>query len=208
VLFLHVTSHVEGDKDQDLLSEKGGRGFPTLLFLDADGEIAAQVADRSVEGFLATGKALKTVSALENKERSGPEDVEFFLARIVLGKLDLAAATKIADQLPATGADAERVAEALLELEITGKLENIRSREEAEAAGEAFAAMVAAGRTPQKAGIPTARFWLSVSQHAEKQKDAALFQKCIDGVKAALGEKKEYERLYTTLAEKLAGLQG
>ena len=34
VLFLHVTSHVKADPDQNLLEEKGGRGFPHLVVMD------------------------------------------------------------------------------------------------------------------------------------------------------------------------------
>lgn len=52
VLFLHITSRLPGDADQDLLMEKGGRGFPYLVTMDAGGAVTSFVEKRSVEGFL------------------------------------------------------------------------------------------------------------------------------------------------------------
>lgn len=55
VLFCHVTSHVEGDKDPELLNEKGGGGFPYLVFMDADGNVITEHEDaRTPAAFTAT----------------------------------------------------------------------------------------------------------------------------------------------------------
>ena len=51
VLFLHVTSRVKSDPHQDLLREKGGRGFPYLAVLDPRGEVLAHPASRSADVF-------------------------------------------------------------------------------------------------------------------------------------------------------------
>ena len=51
VPFLHVTSRLEGASYPDLLSQKGGRGFPYLVAMDAEGRVTAQAEQRSVDGF-------------------------------------------------------------------------------------------------------------------------------------------------------------
>jgi len=42
VCFLHVTTHIEDRKDEDLFSKKGGTGFPTFMFLDPKGGVLAK----------------------------------------------------------------------------------------------------------------------------------------------------------------------
>jgi hypothetical protein len=51
VPFMHVTTRIEGRKDEDLLSEKGGNGFPYIIFMDDEGGVLAVQGDRSVAGF-------------------------------------------------------------------------------------------------------------------------------------------------------------
>lgn len=42
MLFLHVTTHIEDRKDEDLFGKKGGTGFPTFMFLDPKGGVLAK----------------------------------------------------------------------------------------------------------------------------------------------------------------------
>jgi hypothetical protein len=53
VLFGHITTQIKGRKDDDLLGRKGGKGFPYVVAMDAEGRITAALADRSVAGFQA-----------------------------------------------------------------------------------------------------------------------------------------------------------
>jgi hypothetical protein len=55
-----VTSRVPGEPYPDLLKEKGGRGFPTLRFLDSKGNVIGEPKGRSVADFEA---ALKEAAA-------------------------------------------------------------------------------------------------------------------------------------------------
>jgi hypothetical protein len=51
--FLHLTTKIPGKKDDDLLLKRGRGGFPTLEFMDADGNTitALHYTKRSLEGF-------------------------------------------------------------------------------------------------------------------------------------------------------------
>lgn len=210
VPFLHVTTKVEGDEHQELLQQKGGRGWPTLLFLDAEGEVLAEPADRSVAGFEATADALQTVQRLQGKpeaERTAEDEVELFLARVALGKVELAEALEIQKTLQATGAEAERVEQALIELEIRDQLADLRSQEQANEAFAHLASMAAAGRVPKGSGLPVARFWSAVSEHAIASGDAALFERCLAGMKEALGDDERYAQVYEAMEAKLAELK-
>ena len=207
MLFCHITSKVEGDKDQDLLQKMGGRGFPTLLWLDAGGEKIAEQGDRTVDGFRKTGQALVTIKKLEQADRSAQDEIEYFLARLALGQLELEEAKKTADSLQATGAAAERVDAALLALEIKEKIDSVSSREAAAEAGKHFAEMVKAGRVPTTKGLATAQFWMMVSEHAYEESAAELFAKCVAGIKLSLGENPQYERIYKMLDQRLEELK-
>jgi len=44
VPFLHVTTRIDGRKNDDLMSKKGGPGFPTFMFLDPKGGVLAMRA--------------------------------------------------------------------------------------------------------------------------------------------------------------------
>ncbi len=70
VLFCHITSRVEGEPYADLLSKKGGGGWPYLVAMDADGNVAAKHSgSRSVEGFLATMKKGLLLKQLKRRGR-------------------------------------------------------------------------------------------------------------------------------------------
>jgi hypothetical protein len=90
VLFCHVTTHVQGDKYDGLLREKGGTGFPTLAFMDEAGEVLAKQpgAERTVPAFSGT---LAKVTELRALERQTPVAV----ADIALLRIDLGAITSL-----------------------------------------------------------------------------------------------------------------
>ena len=54
VMFLHITTRIPERENDGMLQEKGGRGFPYLAVLDAEGNVVAKVQQRSVDGFRST----------------------------------------------------------------------------------------------------------------------------------------------------------
>ena len=65
--FLHLTTKIPGKKDDDLFLKRGRGGFPTLEFMDADGNVITAQRERSLEGFqkgLANAKRLLELTPL------------------------------------------------------------------------------------------------------------------------------------------------
>ncbi len=86
-MFCHITSHIDGEKYPDLHREKGGNGFPTLIFLDADGKVQARQQKRSVEGFASTLASLNELDKRASQANAKEPKVAngLFLSRLHLG---------------------------------------------------------------------------------------------------------------------------
>ncbi|MEE2888628.1 MAG: hypothetical protein VX951_14455 [Planctomycetota bacterium] len=90
-MFLHITSRIKSEKYPDLLSEKGGRGFPHLAFMDQDGNVLAKPKKRSVAGFTETlTTEVPAFFALKKKavEGSKADKAAFLMRRFELGHLN------------------------------------------------------------------------------------------------------------------------
>jgi Flp pilus assembly protein TadD len=94
VLFLHNTSRVEGEPYPTLLKDKGFRGFPSLAFMTAEGEVIASPRQRSVVNFESTLAQVTSYVAFRAKMEAGDQSVarDLFIAELVLGKLEYEAA--------------------------------------------------------------------------------------------------------------------
>ena len=89
-MFLHITSRVPGRKDDDLLQKIGGSGFPTMVVMNAAGDVLTKPNARSLVGFReAVSRAeqiLKNIAS--NKQRDPVEaDALEFLRRLAAGTL-------------------------------------------------------------------------------------------------------------------------
>ncbi|HXX95400.1 MAG TPA: hypothetical protein VEN81_17390, partial [Planctomycetota bacterium] len=90
VLLCHITSRAPGEKYQSLLSEKGGRSWPSVLFLDADGNVLARHSGPfTVEVFEATGTKPREYLELKSRAEKGgaASKIDFALAGLELGLL-------------------------------------------------------------------------------------------------------------------------
>lgn len=64
VLYCHVTTDLLEDRWPDLLSEKGGTGWPHVAFLDAEGEVLLpHKGPDTVEGFAKSAADARTYLA-------------------------------------------------------------------------------------------------------------------------------------------------
>lgn len=211
MLFLHVTTRVEGDKYQELLQEKGGRGFPHLAFLDANGAVlAVHEGPRTVDGFRETGASAKKFIALKAKAATGaPADkVEFFMAGLGIGYFDAEAASAQLAELKSHMSEEQiaKVGAKLVGMEIEGALNSINSREEMLAAGKRFAEMAAAGKVPADDEGFAPYFWIFQLEHADSADD-------LKGAEAAVAEMKkrfagpQYGQLLEQVGSKLEELR-
>jgi len=198
VLFCHVTTQVETDKYQSLLKEKGGRGFPTLLFLDADGNVLAQQGERTVAGFERTAALLQGLEATRKKADAGDASakVDLLLAEMKLGgvKTRDQASSRLVGLQPDAGQKKE-LDSFFTEWEVE---ELMAERPPVDEVAQKFAAMWREGRVPE--GRNARYFWNTLLTWADKKGDAEILE-------TALAKMKElsygqYERRLAELKKK------
>lgn len=187
VLFLHNTSRVEDEKYPTLLKDKGFGGFPSICFMDADGNVLTKPG-RSVQAFVDTHAATLSLAKLRSKhERSAAEDKQLFLAEL---KLDLIAAEQIqqrADQLTLDADEKALVAGKIVDAEVQALFGKMRENGPEKTAA-AVAEMAKAGKVPSAAAA--GMFWNQVLLHASKQKDPALAQQAFDALQKRYADEK------------------
>lgn len=211
VLFCHITSRVEADKHQDLLREKGGRGFPYLVFLDAEGNVLTQQRARTVEGFEETLASLRRLDDLRGKADGGDKAAatELLIAETEMGRHSLEEARARFQKLGVTDkAATARFESVLLDREVEGVAANVRSKDSAIAAGKQFLAMEGEGRIPT--GDNAVRtFWQMILTCAEAEKDAGLYEKCLGKLRPIYEKlpngQKALDRMEATLKELRSG---
>lgn len=210
VLFAHVTSHVEGDAYQNLLAEKGGRGFPHIVILDAAGDVVAKPPSRDVAGFkAAVSDASKFVELKDKEDPTVAEQVELLGLQISLGNYDFAAAKEAAGKIKGMDdAQKEKVANLLLPFEIRSLIPPGRNPtpEARQAAGKAFAEMYKAGKVPpdQQTMQP---FFIFMLDYAEAQKDAKLFADALGKLEAEFGSNPRAAGFFKAQQDRLAKLE-
>lgn len=172
-----------GAKHDGLLQEKGGRGFPYLVFLDAEGTLAGKHNfDRSAEGFGKTGALVRDLA----KAKKGSADE--FVLKAELGLVDAAEIRKNAKPEGATPEQVKRLETALANHEVQETLDGLRgARDKSVAldAGKKLLEMKTAGRVPTWS-YPTQGFWMLIMDFAESEKDAASFEEALNTLKPKL----------------------
>ncbi|MBL8754610.1 MAG: hypothetical protein JNK15_15000 [Planctomycetes bacterium] len=188
MLFLHNTSRVEDEPYPTLLQDKGFRGFPSICFMDAEGNVLAKPG-RSVQAFRDGLASTKSLVVLRQKgDKATPaEQKELFLAEL---KLDLVAVADIqarADKLTLTDAEKGMVASKIVDGEIMAVMQKGRELGQDEMLKQ-LADMAKGGKTPSDAVAPN--FWPAVLNWASKAKDAALAQKAFDALEKRFANDK------------------
>lgn len=198
VLFCHITSQVESDPHQGLLSKKGGRGFPHVVFMGDDGGVLAMHQDaRDVGGFSRTADQarglVKKLKDLRDLASSGDADAgkELFLTRFDLGHFSVSDALAKLEKLTLTADEKKRVSDKLTGMEIDEIMAPVTENVETHVvAGKKFYAMMKAGRLPNS--MDTAQpFYILMMSYAESEKDSVLFAKALEGLKGFFAEMLE-----------------
>lgn len=216
MLFYHLTTHVEGDQDQELLGVLSDRvAFPTILYLTPEGKVLHKhVGDRTTRSFqheihgyhrlhlarkdLAVGKPEARIRILEQQLELG------LLSHGMAMKRYQALDPKLLANHPEAAA---AIRQALVHLEakdvyfgiVKGRTSTDRDRNRARRAHE----MYAAGRIPTNANAW--RFWRLLILYAAETGSKALFERATkeylrlrqDRISAA--EQKRIESLRQTL---------
>ena len=192
----------------DLLKEKGGTGFPSLFWMDADGNVLARQGERSVEGFTKTLKNLKAHADLKAKAAKGDRaaTVDLLVSEIELGKLDFDAASKQAKGLgELTNEQKARIDGLLLGLEVS-KLASARTPDARAAASKQMLGMMKEGRIPT--GNAARLFYSMVLTAAEAEKDAKAFEQAMEGIKQLVGDDARAKPMLDSMQKRLDKLKG
>ena len=150
VLFCHLTTQIEGEKNGDLLEQKGGQGFPYIVYMDAQGAVLAEhQGDRSAAGFTKTGKAVKDYAGAKARVDKGDKSagIDLAIAELILGK---ATATDAEKKIQAAGTPTKEqralIDTELLNAKILEEVRSIDSDTAADAAGKKYYEILKSGK--------------------------------------------------------------
>ena len=180
-MFLHNTSQVDGEPYSSLLNQKGGRGFPYLVFMDETGDVLATPAGRSVDGFNETFEVLDDWRTMKAKFEAGDEKVatDLLLIELQLGQIEFPEAKTRREALQKVSRrEARTLDEGLTNIELRYIL---KESKDPLAAAPKLREMNDAGRIPT--GRDGVDFFDALLKYASSQKDARMFQKTLVDMK-------------------------
>ena len=214
MLFCHITTHIDGEKHANLLEEKGGEGFPHIVFMDAEGKVVAvHEEERTAAAFARTGENVKAYVALKPKAEKGDKaaKVDFALVQLELGKIKLDDAQK---QIKESGATLTKEQKAKLDgiavnasiMEVVEGIQNDETK--AKAAGKQFYEMQKAGKPGPTSEAAIQPYYILGLRAAEEAKDAAVFEKNLKVLKDKFGSNPRAQKFFEEQEKKLEGLKG
>lgn len=158
-----------------LLGQKGGRGFPHVVWMDETGKVLATERERSVKGFNATFEVLDGWRTMKAKFEAGDQSVagDLLVAELNLGQIDFPEAAERRQALQGLSRREARDLDELLAASESGHI--LKTSRDLQEAGPKLLKMKEAERIPTgKAGE---QFFRTILQHASAMEDAKLFQK-------------------------------
>lgn len=195
--FLHVTTKIEGHPYDGLLREKGFGGFPSLAFMDANGNVIANQGDRSVKGFRETHASVKAFQDLQARVAKGEKGLEFelFVAEWNLGTLDYDKAKARVEGMSKLNEEQRKQAKQIVQdAEVIQVANGVRDETAADAAGKRFHEMFAAGYRPGPRA--EARFWGMLANWADKNEKVDSLEQAVAWMsKTYAGNERMAERL-------------
>lgn len=129
-------SKVPGRKHDALIGEKGGQGFPYLVYMDETGKVIGKPAGRTVAAFRQGARYL----TLKRKDkRTTEEEIEFLELGLAMGSLDPAKAKEILGTLEISDEQKAKLEQAIKTAEGVAKvkalLSQIKSRQDVQTKG-------------------------------------------------------------------------
>jgi hypothetical protein len=213
VLFFHITTQIQGEKHGNLLEEKGGEGFPHIVFMDAEGKVlAVHEEDRTAAAFAKTGEKAKAFITLKAKAAKGDKaaKVDFILAEMDLGQLKPDEAQKQLNESASklTKEQQQKLDGMMLNLSIMEIVKGIDSEEAAKAAGKKFYDMQKAGKPGPSSEQAVQPYYILGMNAAEEAKDAATFEKDLKALKEKFADNPRAQKFFEAQEKKLEALKG
>ncbi|MBI5365800.1 MAG: hypothetical protein HZA54_02085 [Planctomycetes bacterium] len=176
-----------------MLEEKGGRGFPYLVMMDAEGAVlAAHAGPRTVEGFAETLRRVRQQLETRKKAESGDVGarIDLLIDEVEGGRMKPEAArAKLAELGKPTPEQEARLNAALATGEVMEVMQaagpGMRTVEGQRAIAQKFYEMKKAGRVPtdERASFP---FWNGVADAAQRAGDVEVYEECLKTFSAKL----------------------
>jgi len=212
VLFCHITTHIEGEKHGNLLEEKGGEGFPHIIFMDAEGKIlAVHEEERSAEGFAKTGAKARSFMELKAKAAKGDKaaKIDLIIAQLDMAQIKAADAEKQLKEAGTLSKEQQaKLDEILVNASVMDIVKGIESENEAKAAGQKFYEMQKAGKPGPTSEQAVQPYYILGMNAAEEAKDAATFEKNLNALKAKFGSNPQAKKFFEAKEKKLEELKG
>lgn len=216
--FLHTTTKIEGHPYDGLLLEKGFRGFPSLAFMDAEGNvIATHQGERSVKAFRKTHADVKAYQDLQARIAKGEKGLDYalFVAEWNLGSLDYDKAKARAEAMGKSltaeqKKEAKQIVQDLEVLKHANALSMIRDQAQAEAAadeaGKHFHGMFTDGYRPGPKA--EARFWGLLANWADKNGKIESLEQAVAWMNKTYGDNPRMADRLKALNARVAELKG
>jgi hypothetical protein len=187
VPYLHVTTRLDNVPYDKLLGEKGFGSFPTLAFMDHEGNVIGQPSDRTVAAFASTRDALIELDAVRKRADAGDPvaAVELLFLEFTLGKIKTdaleAGVANLAEH--ATPAQLARVKQVVLDARIYALYMAGYRGEEPDMVGK-MASILASGQTPTPGSPSCSLFWKILGVHAQVTGNTKLLRRVATGMRA------------------------
>ncbi len=209
--FCHVTSKVATDKNQGLLQEKGGTGFPYFVMMDAEGNVIGKhEGERNVAGFEKTGQKAKAFLELKKKAEKGDRQarIDLLLAELELDHVTAEEAEKKIKEIGKLSPDQQTRLNGLLAgAAVKEVLKTVNDKPSQIEAGKKFLEMKKAGKSAPTSDRELQAYWILMMNYAETQKDVATFEEALKILKAKFGDNPSTKRFFDTKDEILKKLK-
>lgn len=186
--YLNITARWDGAPDQDLLQEKGGRGFPYCTIMNADAEVIWEVRPTSREALQEGLASAKALQALKAKLAENPDDAGLAASVEIMTALgSQQRETKPMEELEklaeVEGIDAdvkarfdEWIEGKKFEEMLNGVMQNAKSQEDV---GAAFLKLYQDGVRPPAGAGSTVMFWYYCTLGAVAAQDKEAATACV-----------------------------
>jgi len=211
VLYCNVMSQVPGDKDQQLLQEKGGTGFPYLIFMDAEGNILAKHdGSRDAAGFSETGKKVSGFMDLRKKAEKGDKatKIDYLIAQLELEHVKPDEAEKRLKELGKPSKEQQaKLDSALANAAVLEIAKSVKSKEGVIGAGKKYLEMHKAKKPVPSSERAFQIYWIWMMDAAEGLKDAATYETALKALKARFGDLPDAQDFFKGKEETLNKLK-
>ncbi len=178
-MYLNITTKIEGRKHDNMLGDKGGRGFPYLCAMSSKGDVIAKLSgSRDTAGFTKMMGSADDYVALEKKAASGDAvaKIDFALLRAVLGMLSLDQLTAELGDTQLSPAQTKKLAALKTDLIFDEAVNRLgaegRSPESRKALLDLSLKLYNAGTHPT--GSRERRYWSGILNYAKENQNAQM----------------------------------